>query len=81
MRKKFVEPEIKKITLNLRENIASSLSVFPYIFKMYTIGDCTIMDTNRYLFKDDISEEEAKPCLASQGNFDSQTTVMSVSIP
>lgn len=49
MRKSFIDPEIKKIELNLKENIASSggsgIAHRAFILRMDSEASCTVQDT------------------------------------
>ena len=47
MKKKFVEPQMKRIELNLTENIAASGYVY-YKVMSGTIMDCILFDTGDY---------------------------------
>ena len=63
MKKVFVEPEIKKIELNLSENIANSggkdIFGFRFWIDMYT---CTIQETNKYYHEVTFKEAEDYGC-------------------
>ena len=63
MKKVFVEPEMQKIELNLRENIAVSQQVnMGYYFTVSLFG-CTIVTTGKHV--SNITEAEAVACLVS----------------
>ena len=60
MKKVFVEPNIKKIELNMRENIAaSSVNIMGYYF-LVDLFDCSIKDTGKYY--GEYTREEAETC-------------------
>ena len=69
MKKRFVEPALHRIELNLRENIAASAgggestSGFGYYFTQ-SLFSCTIVTTG--LFVGQVTEEGAEACLVSQ---------------
>lgn len=63
MKKVFIEPEMQKIELNLRENIAASQEIsMGYYFKV-TLFSCTIVSTNKFVSQ--VTESEAAVCIAS----------------
>lgn len=63
MKKVFIEPDMQKIELNLRENIAASTQVnMGYYFTVSLFG-CTIVTTGKKVA--DVTEEEAVACLVS----------------
>ena len=63
MKKVFVEPNIKKIELNMRENIAASSSeIAGYYFQVDLFG-CSIQDTGKYY--GEYTREEAETCRIS----------------
>lgn len=69
MKKRFVEPALHRIELNLRENIAASAgggestSGFGYYF-MQSLFSCTIVTTGKYLQREPfVTEKEAEICL------------------
>lgn len=60
MKKTFIEPDMRKIELNLSENIAtSSQDSMGYRFWV-TLFSCTIQDTGKYLGQ--FTEAEAENC-------------------
>ena len=60
MKKIFVEPKIKRIELNMKENIASSyVYQMGYYFKTGLFG-CFIVETGKKV--DKVTEEEAEIC-------------------
>lgn len=61
MKKVFVEPEMKKIELNLCENIANSGEIVGYHF-LSTMKRCTIQDTGFHIW-DDFTDEQVSSCL------------------
>ena len=61
MKKVFVEPKMKKIELNLRENIANSGAIIGYHF-LKEMRDCTIQNTNFSIF-DDFTNAQVAGCL------------------
>lgn len=62
MKKVFVEPEMRKIELNLSENIATSVEQsMGYLF-FVTLFSCTIQDTGKLLIQDQVTEAEAENC-------------------
>ena len=63
MKKKFFEPELQRIELNLHENIATSVQVnMGYYFTTSLFG-CTIVTTGKLV--GEITETEATACLIS----------------
>ena len=67
MKKVFVEPEMKKIELNLNENIATSISniEFGFVF-WYEWNTCVVHDTGVFIFGSVISEEALRRCRAEE---------------
>ena len=61
MKKVFVEPEMKKIELNMRENIAASGGILGYHF-LTTMRGCTIQNTGFYIW-DDFQDSQVSSCL------------------
>ena len=74
MKKVFVEPEMKKIELNLNENIANSGDILGYHF-LTTIRGCTIQDTGFFIW-DDFQDSEVSSCLMYASNRSSFGTVV-----
>ena len=68
MKKKFVEPAMHRIELNLRENIAASVGSDEPVYSMgyyftHTLFQCTIVTTGKYLQKEPmVTEAEAEVC-------------------
>ena len=63
MKKVFIEPEMQKIELNLRENIAASQEVNMGYYFTVSLFSCNIVSTGQKVF--DVTEEEAAVCLVS----------------
>lgn len=63
MKKVFVEPEIKRIELNMKENIASSPG--NRVDYSFTTGlfDCTVVTTGKKVFE--LNNTEAEVCLVN----------------
>ena len=61
MKQVFVEPKLKKIELNMKENIASSIQQSMGYYFMVTLFSCTIVTTGKFVGS--TTEEEAEPCL------------------
>lgn len=66
MKKVFVEPEMKKIELNISENIANSGDILGYHF-LTTMRGCTIQDTGFYIW-DDFQDAQVASCLIYSTN-------------
>jgi hypothetical protein len=64
VKKVFVEPDMQKIELNLRENIASSTEVNMGYYFTTDLFSCTIVTTGKRL-SDGVTLEEAAACLFS----------------
>ena len=64
MKKVFVEPDMQKIELNLRENIAASQQVNMGYYFTTSLFTCTIVTTGKRL-SDGVTELEAAACLVS----------------
>lgn len=80
MKKKFTEPQIRRIEMNLNENIASSMSIFPFVFKMYDYSSCTVWETGKYMWGG-LSQAEWDSCyVGNVGGAASDTAVMSVDL-
>lgn len=80
MKKMFTEPQIQRIELNLNENIASSMSVFPFVFKMYSYSTCTVWETGKYMYEG-LSQSEWDSCYVDNvGGAIADTSVMSVNL-
>ena len=63
MKKKFFEPELQRIELNLHENIATSMQVnMGYYFTTSLFG-CAIVSTGKKVTE--VTEAEAAVCLFS----------------
>ena len=60
MKKGFVEPQMKRIELNLKENIASSIQEGMGYYFNTTLFSCTIQDTKKYIGQ--VTEAEAETC-------------------
>ena len=63
MKKEFVEPKLKRIELNMKENIASSVQFNMGYYFTYTLFSCEIVTTGKQVGQ--VSEEEAAPCMIS----------------
>ena len=63
MKKVFLEPEMRKIELNLRENIATSSQISMGYYFNVTLFSCTIQSTNKFVGQ--VTEQEAAVCLVS----------------
>ena len=74
MKKLFVEPTIKKIELNLSENIASSGEIIGYHF-LSTMRGCTIQDTGFYIY-DDFTDDQVSSCLIYASSASSVGTIV-----
>lgn len=61
MKKVFVEPEMRKLELNLNENIAASGDILGYHF-LTTMRSCTIQDTGFFIW-DNFSDMQVSSCL------------------
>lgn len=61
MKKEFVEPKVKRIELNMKENIASSLEYTMGYYFTYGLFDCTIVTTGKKV--GNVTQEEAAPCM------------------
>ena len=61
MKKVFVEPEVKKIELNMRESIAASGDILGYHF-ITTMRGCSIQDTGFFIW-DDFQDSQVASCL------------------
>ena len=61
MKKVFVEPKMKKIELNLNENIANSGEILGYHF-LTTMRKCLIQDTDFFIW-DDFQDYQVSSCL------------------
>lgn len=64
MKKEFVEPKLKRIELNMKENIASSGEVSMGYYFNVSLFSCTIQSTNK-LINDGVTDKEAEVCLVS----------------
>ena len=64
MKKVFVEPKMKRIELNLKENIASSVQMSMGYYFLVSLFTCVIINTGKKL-SEGATEEEAieKGCL------------------
>lgn len=67
MKKVFVEPRLKRIELNLKENIASSVQMSMGYYFWVTLFTCPIQDTNKKL-SDGVTEAESVGCLISENS-------------
>ena len=63
MKKVFVEPQIKRIELNMKENIASSLVQNMGYYFTVTLFNCTIVSTGKMVGA--VTQEEAEVCIIS----------------
>lgn len=63
MKKEFVEPKLKRIELNMKENIASSVQVSMGYYFNVTLFQCTIQSTGKYV--GEVTEKDAEVCLVS----------------
>ena len=63
MKKVFVEPDMQKIELNLRENIAVSQQVNMGYYFTVSLFSCFIVSTGKYVGQ--VTEDEAAVCLVS----------------
>lgn len=63
MKKVFVEPELKRIELNLKENIAASVEMSMGYYFTVTLFSCTIQTTNKFVGQ--VTELEAEVCLVN----------------
>lgn len=63
MKKKFFEPELQRIELNLHENIATSTQVNWGYYFTTSLFDCTIVTTGKNVRE--VTDEEAAICLVS----------------
>lgn len=63
MKKEFVEPKLKRIELNMKENIASSMQSNMGYYFTYTLFTCTIVTTGKMV--GDVKEKDAEPCIIS----------------
>lgn len=63
MKKAFIEPEMQRIEIDLRENIAASVQAGIGYYFYVTLFSCTIMETGKYVGQ--VSESEAAGCLIS----------------
>lgn len=61
MKKVFVEPQIKRIELNMKENIASSVEQNMGYYFTYTLFNCTIVSTGKMVGA--VTPEEAIVCM------------------
>lgn len=61
MKKEFVEPKIKRIELNMKENIASSMEYNMGYYFTHSLFSCTIVTTGKKV--GDVTEEAAKVCM------------------
>ena len=61
MKKVFVEPKIKKIELNMKENIASSVEFSMGYYFTYSLFSCTIVTTGKKV--GEVTEAEAAVCM------------------
>lgn len=82
MKKEFIKPEIRRIELNLKENIASSASVFPFVFKMHSYSTCPVWETRKYMFGGGLTQEEWDSCYVDNvyPNTTEETSVLSVDL-
>ena len=60
MKKVFVEPKIKRIELNMKENIASSMQYNMGYYFTYSLFQCTIVTTGKVIGA--VTEAEAEVC-------------------
>ena len=65
MRKVFVEPEMKKIELNLSENIATSKVIEEGFIFYYQWDSCTLQETGKTL--EEATFAEMKTCKVKEG--------------
>ena len=63
MKKVFIEPEMQKIELNLRENIATSNEMSMGYYFQVSLFACHIVSTGKFVGQ--VSEAEAAVCLVS----------------
>lgn len=63
MKKEFVEPKLKRIELNMKENIASSVQISMGYYFNVSLFRCTIQSTGKFV--GDVTEQEAEVCLVS----------------
>ena len=64
MKKVFLEPDARRIELNLRENIATSSQVSLGYYFNVSLFVCTVQTTGKTL-ADGVTEQEASVCLVS----------------
>ena len=64
MKKVFLEPDARRIELNLRENIATSSTVSLGYYFNVSLFICTIQTTGKTL-ADGVTEQEAAVCLVA----------------
>ena len=75
MKKVFVEPSIKKIELNMTENIAASGQIIGYHF-LTTMLQCPIQDTGLTIFSN-FKDEDVVSCLMYASEASEYGTVVS----
>ena len=63
MKKVFLEPEVRRIELNLKENIATSSQISMGYYFNVTLFSCTIQTTGKFVGQ--VTEQEAAVCLVS----------------
>ena len=63
MKKVFLEPDAKRIELNLRENIATSSQISMGYYFNVTLFSCTIQTTGKFVGL--VTEQEAAVCLVA----------------
>lgn len=62
MKKRFIEPEMQRIELNLRENIATSADNHAYIKLLSSdYAVCTVQNTGKFIFAG-LTEQEVRSC-------------------
>ena len=61
MKRVFVEPQIKRIELNMKENIASSVEQNMGYYFTYTLFTCTIVSTGKMVGA--VTHEAAEVCI------------------
>ena len=63
MKKVFQEPDVRRIELNLRENIATSSQISMGYYFNVSLFSCTIQTTGKFVGQ--VTEQEAAVCLVS----------------
>lgn len=60
MKKAFIEPEMQRIEIDLRENIAASMQENIGYYFYVSLFSCTLLDTGKYI--GELTEAEAASC-------------------